>query len=148
LRQAVSSGFCAGSSRTSHSVKKKVRYREEVVRLPWTKQPSTAVKGAIQKASVTHTDPRARENLLTAIGKAMLWMQDLTEGTTLAEIAHREGKGKRQIRLLLPLAFLPPASAKSICDDKAPQATLMALSRNVPLLWNTPSEFLGHFPSS
>jgi site-specific DNA recombinase len=44
---------------------------EGIIRLPWTKQPSTAVKGAIQEANATHTDSRARENLLTAIGKAM-----------------------------------------------------------------------------
>lgn len=89
---------------------------EGATRLPWTKQPSTAIKGAVQEASGTQTDPRARDSLLTAIGKAIGWVKELTDGAKLSEISHREGKGEKQIRLLLPLAFTPPPTVRSIVN--------------------------------
>jgi site-specific DNA recombinase len=63
-------------------------------------------------------------------------MEELTEGTTLAEIAHREGKGERQIRLLLPMAFTSPFTVRSIMDGLAPVTTVAALLRNIPLMWD------------
>ena len=110
---------------------------EGIARLPWTKQPSIAVKGAIQEVGGTQTDPRSRVNLLTTIGKAMVWMEELTAGATLAEIAHRERKGERQIRLLLPLAFTsPPATVRSILNDTGHFNTVAELTKNVPLQWS------------
>jgi hypothetical protein len=47
-----------------------------------------------------------REVLLTAIAKVRNWIDDLVEGRigSFAEIAKREGKVERHIRLLAPLA--------------------------------------------
>ena len=51
-----------------------------------------------------------RDVLLTAIAKARAWIADLAEGraASFAEIARREGKVERHIRLLAPLAFGSP----------------------------------------
>ena len=75
--------------------------------------PAVATKGvAYAPPNQSAADPRARDNALAAIGKARLWLEEILAGGTFAEIAKREGKGGRQIRLLLPLAFVPPATVR------------------------------------
>jgi hypothetical protein len=73
---------------------------------------------------------------LTAIGKARLWMDELSSGTRFAAIAEREGKSERQIRLLAPLAFAPPATVRALIEGTAGAGTISDLARNVPLLWS------------
>jgi site-specific DNA recombinase len=50
-----------------------------------------------------------RDALLAAIAKARLWIDDLAQGRvqSSAEIARREDRVARHIRLLAPLAFVP-----------------------------------------
>ena len=58
-----------------------------------------------------------REALLTAIARAGGWVEDLVaDRTTISEIAKREGKGERHIRLLLSLAFTSPFVVKTLAD--------------------------------
>lgn len=47
---------------------------------------------------------------LAAIAKARAWIDDIVDGrvASFAEIAEREGKVQRHIRLLAPLAFVSP----------------------------------------
>jgi hypothetical protein len=58
----------------------------------------------------------SRDVLLTAIAKARAWIADLAEGraASFAEIAKREGKVERHIRLLAPLAFVSPQFVSEI----------------------------------
>ena len=61
-----------------------------------------------------------RDVLLTAIAKARAWIADLAESraASFAEIAKREGRVERHIRLLAPLAFVPPQFVSGIIDGR------------------------------
>jgi site-specific DNA recombinase len=108
----------------------------EVVCLPWARQPFRATKGVVHAPpDRTAADPKARDTALAAIGKARLWLEEILAGGTFAEIAKREGKGERQIRLLLPLAFVPPATVCGLINGTATTAGVTDMARNVPLVW-------------
>lgn len=64
--------------------------------------------------------PETRDARLEAIAKAHVWIDDLLEGrvASLAEIARRERKVARHVRLLAPLAFARLIS--EIIDGTAP----------------------------
>jgi hypothetical protein len=70
------------------------------------------------------------------LGKARRWMEEVTDGVSLAAIAGREGKCERQIRLLLPLAFVPPQTVRDLINGTANVRTVMDLAKGVPLLWS------------
>jgi site-specific DNA recombinase len=77
-----------------------------------------------------------RDVLLTAIAKARAWIADLAEGraASFAEIAKREGKVERHIRLLAPLAFVSPQFVSGIIDGHVPVA-VTALAKHVSWSW-------------
>jgi site-specific DNA recombinase len=54
--------------------------------------------------------PDTRDALLLAIAKARGWIDDFASGRvgSFGEIAQREGKVERHVRLLAPLAFTRP----------------------------------------
>ena len=78
-----------------------------------------------------------RDVLLTAIAKARAWIADLAEGraTSVAEIAKREGKVERHIRLLAPLAFVSPQFVSEIIDGHVPSVGVTALAKHVSWSW-------------
>jgi hypothetical protein len=108
----------------------------QVVSLPWSKQPFRAVKGVTTTPpSAAKTNPKASDTILAAIAKARRWVDALLGGTTLAGIAKQEGKGERQVRLLIPLAFVPPNILAEIVDGRL-SPTPTDLARSVPIAWN------------
>jgi DNA invertase Pin-like site-specific DNA recombinase len=110
----------------------------QTVMLDWVRKPYVAVKGITHAPSEgRQNDLRARDGLLTAIGKARLWVEELVAGGSAATIAKREGKGERQIRLLLPLAFVPPKMVQDLVAGSGPVPTVSDLARKVPLVWPT-----------
>jgi site-specific DNA recombinase len=79
--------------------------------------------------------PESRDALLTAIAKAREWIDDIRLGgiTSLAEIAKRERRGERHIRLLAPLAFVSPRIIAAILDGTAPaDLTVTGLAKALP----------------
>ena len=55
---------------------------------------------------------------------------------TFAQIARREGKVERHVRLLAPLAFLSPRIVAAIIDGTAPaNLTVTSLARALPYSW-------------
>ncbi len=78
-----------------------------------------------------------RDVLLTAIAKARAWIADLADGraASFAEIARREGKVERHIRLLAPLAFVSPQVVAGIIDGHAPSVAVTALAKHVSWSW-------------
>jgi hypothetical protein len=59
---------------------------------------------------------------------------------SFAEIAEREGKVERHIRLLTPLAFITPCTLAAIIDGTGPHdATVTALAQAVPYRWDRPA---------
>jgi site-specific DNA recombinase len=99
---------------------------------------SQQVKGVVQTPSPSTVMGRGnRDLLLTAIAKARLWVNDLVEArmTSFAEIAKREGKVARHIRLLAPLAFVSPEMISKIIDGHAPAIGVTALAKQVRYSW-------------
>jgi DNA invertase Pin-like site-specific DNA recombinase len=108
-----------------------------VLVLPWT--ASGAAKGVLHASperTAMSLDTRAA--LLAAIAKARAWIQDLVAGrvASLAEIASRESKVERHVRLLAPLAFVPPPLIKAIVEGSAgSDLTITSLAKRLPFLW-------------
>lgn len=79
-----------------------------------------------------------RDILLTTIGKARVWIDDLVKGrvSSFAEIARREHKVERHIRFLAPLAFVSPRLITTIIDGAAPaDVTATELAKSLPYSW-------------
>jgi DNA invertase Pin-like site-specific DNA recombinase len=109
----------------------------QIVSLPWSKKPLRAVKGITNTLpSGAKTGPKASEAILAAMARARRWVDALVDGSTLAEIAKQEGKGERQLRLLIPLAFVPPNTLAEIVDGRL-SPTPTDLARSVPMAWNS-----------
>jgi hypothetical protein len=85
--------------------------------------PFAEVKGIVHSpAPRPAMSAESRDMLLTAIAKARRWIDDLVTGRSASfeEIAKREGKVERHIRLLAPLAFVSPKIVAAIVDGSAP----------------------------
>jgi len=108
----------------------------ETMRLAWQRKPHVAQKGLTTELPQGPLDAKARYSFLTAIGKARLWMDEISGGGSFAAIAQRESKSERQIRLLAPLAFVPPVTVRALVDGTANARTVTDLAKNVPLLWH------------
>ena len=93
----------------------------------------------------SEADPKARDAALAAIGKACLWLEEILAGGSLAEIATREGKGERQIRLL---AFVPPATVRDLINGIAPAVTVTEMAKSVPLAWPAQHVFQQNRPKA
>jgi site-specific DNA recombinase len=113
--------------------------RVATLTIPWTGPMPAAVKGIVHlPAHNTPITPSRRETLLTAIAKARQWVDDVAQGrtATFAQIARREGKVERHVRLLAPLAFLSPRIVAAILDGTAPvNLTATSLARALPYSW-------------
>jgi hypothetical protein len=109
------------------------------ITVPWMSPVPAAVKGIIHvPAHNTPMQPSRREALLVAIAKARTWIDDVAHGrvASFADIARREGKVERQVRLLAPLAFVSPRIVSAILDGSAPAGlTVTTLARTLPWSW-------------
>ena len=111
-----------------------------VLVVPWTPWSGNLRKGITHEPAGKHViDPQMRAALLAAMSKARAWIDDLLAGQagSFAEIARREQKGERHIRLLAPLAFVSPKIISAITAGNAPASlTVSALARSLPHLWS------------
>jgi site-specific DNA recombinase len=109
------------------------------VSLPWKAHAFESVKGVLHQPDERPTlGAEARDAILLGVAKARVWIDDLASGRiqSFAEIARREGKVERHIRLLAPLAFLPPQTLAAIADGTFRQdVTVTTLARAVPFSW-------------
>ena len=83
-------------------------------------------------------DPQSRAAILSAIGKARMWVDDLIAGRvgSFEEIARQEAKGERYIRLLTPLAFVSSKIIIALVEGLAPAGiTVSGLARSLPHSW-------------
>jgi site-specific DNA recombinase len=110
-----------------------------VISVPWSAPAFASVKGVVhQPSGKAMLNPETRDAILLAIVKARSWIDDLASGRvrSFAEIAHREGKVERHIRLLAPLAFTPPALLAEIITGSAPNdLTVTTLAQTMPYAW-------------
>jgi DNA invertase Pin-like site-specific DNA recombinase len=111
-----------------------------VISLPWAAQAFPSVKGVLHQPAAKPTlKHETRDAILLAIAKARSWIYDLVSGRigTFAEIAERQGKVESHIRLLTPLAFIPPRTLAAIIDGTGPHdATVTALAQSIPYRWD------------
>jgi site-specific DNA recombinase len=109
------------------------------ISLPWQAHAFQSVKGVLHQPDEQPTlGAKARDAILLAVAKARVWIDDLASGgiQSFAEIAQSEGKVERHIRLLAPLAFLPPGILAAIADGTFRQdITVTTLARVVPFSW-------------
>jgi hypothetical protein len=121
-----------------------------VISLPWSAPAFRSVKGVLHQPDLKPAlKPETREAILLAIAKARCWIGDLASGRvrSFAEIAEREGKVERHIRLLTPLALTPPQTlATIVAGAGSNDLTVTALSRTV--LWAWPPQPEIHRPQS
>jgi site-specific DNA recombinase len=110
------------------------------ISVSWTAPAFVAVKGIVYAPHTT--DPTltsdARETLLNAIAKARHWIDDITSGSvkSFADIATKEKKVERHIRLLAPLAFVAPSIVQSIIEGTAPaNLTVTELAKSSVHSW-------------
>jgi hypothetical protein len=69
----------------------------------------------------------------------LIWINELVEGRlgSFSEIAKREGKVERHIRLLTPLAFVSPRIIAAIMDNSAPaDLTVTGLAQPLAFSWS------------
>jgi hypothetical protein len=76
-----------------------------VISLPWSAPAFASVKGVVHQPEAKPTlKQETRDAILLAVVKARSWIDDIASGRvrSFAEIAEREGKVERHIRLLTP----------------------------------------------
>ena len=73
--------------------------------------------------------------MLTAIGKARSWLNELTTGRNFADIAGREGICERRVSQLILLAFVPPRAVRDLIESPTMTTTVRKLAKTVPLVW-------------
>lgn len=64
------------------------------------------------------TDPDP--TLIANIGRAVTWYQDIKRGITMMDIAKRENLSQERVKQILHLAFLNPASKRSLLNGSQP----------------------------
>src|SRR5262249_17565621 len=110
-----------------------------IITVPWSIATLAEVKGILLSPSPPpRLNTQARDALLGAIAKTRLWIDDLVEGRvgSFSEIAVREGKVERHIRLLAPLAFVSPRIVSEIFDSVAPaDLTVTGLAKRLAFSW-------------
>jgi hypothetical protein len=115
--------------------------------LPWAAQSFSAVKGILHAPAPSQTlKPETRDAVLLAIAKARAWIDHLIEHrvASFAEIAARECKAERHIRLLAPLAFVSPRIIAALIDGTAPaDLTVTGLARTLPYSWTKQERLMG-----
>jgi site-specific DNA recombinase len=115
--------------------------------VPWTAKAVSVRKGITHDPSGgQNLDPHTREVLLAAIGRAKGWVRDLMAArvASFEEIARREGKAERHIRLLASLAFVSPRIVAMMINGHAPTGlTVTGLVRALPHAWSEQARQLG-----
>ena len=110
------------------------------ISVPWTASTFVAVKGIVHASQPDGPalDPVTRDLLLNAVAKARRWIDDITSGRmkSFADIATKEKKVERHIRLLAPLAFVAPSLVQSIIEGTAPaNLTVTELAKSSVQSW-------------
>jgi site-specific DNA recombinase len=109
-----------------------------VVTIPWAVTATASIKGVLHSPTPGSTTVAVDQHgLLTAIAKARAWIDDLVEGrvNSFGEIAKREGKVERHIRLPAPLAFVSPRVIADIVDGAVAPIAVTRLAKRIDYCW-------------
>ena len=111
---------------------------EQITSVPWNLPTIAAEKGILDTLfPVPPTSLVERDAVLTAIAKARIWIDDLAHGrvTSFVQIAEREGKVERHIRLLAPLAFISPKLIAGTIDGGGLAIGVIELAKQITYDW-------------
>ena len=105
----------------------KDRSETETLSIPWIK-PASRVRRALLEPSASTALSRPMESdernrLIRSIASARSWLEELVKGSVgdVAELAARENRTARSIRMTLSLAFLDPALIDAACTGTLPR---------------------------
>jgi hypothetical protein len=113
--------------------------------VPWTDQRRYAQcviqdprSGPSEGASI-RSEQRAR--LVQGIANARAWLNELIEGRVpdLETLAFRERCSVRHVRMVLTLAFLPPATVQAAVAGTLPRTCGVVSLSDPPLAWSEPA---------
>jgi site-specific DNA recombinase len=110
-----------------------------VITVPWVPPTAVAAKGILgSPPAKAPSNPRDRDALLSAIAKARCWVEDLCRGRagSFAEIAKRESRCERHVRLLAPLAFVAPSIVVDILEGHVPAVGVTRFAYRLPFAWS------------
>jgi DNA invertase Pin-like site-specific DNA recombinase len=108
------------------------------ITVPWTVTASSAHKGVLHSPTARPVmTEENRDILLLAIAKARAWIEDLVEGRVISfsEIAKKERKVERHVRLLAQLAFVSPAIVAAVAEREMPTIKVTGLAKAAVPLW-------------
>jgi DNA invertase Pin-like site-specific DNA recombinase len=112
----------------------------------WECSSSVGDKGIVHSPSQEPAmSEENRDALLNAIAIARAWIEDLAEGrvASFAEIAKKEGKVERHIRLLAQLAFISPSVVSAIAMGEIRPCKLTGLAKAAAPSWTAQRGRLG-----
>jgi hypothetical protein len=110
----------------------------EALRIPWRAHVMRRRHELIDcTRPIRPINAQARARLLAAIGKARLWLDELLSGkiASIADIAAREGRSERSIRMTIDLAFLSPDIIKAAIGGALPQSCSVSALGEPQLEW-------------
>ena len=92
----------------------------------------------------------ARARLLIAIATARHWLDELICGKVRDhdEIAKREGRSERSVRMILSLAFLAPDIVTAAITGTLPRGLGLSDMTDLPLDWSEQRKRLGLSPAA
>jgi hypothetical protein len=87
----------------------------------------------------------ARARLLIAIAAARKWLDELVQGDVrdLDEIAKREARSERSVRMIVSLAFLSPEIVSAAIRGTLPRGLGLSDMTDLPMDWSEQSKKLG-----
>jgi DNA invertase Pin-like site-specific DNA recombinase len=127
---------------------------ERKIVLPWRPGSAQRKREILQPADPTDPTPkramqtRAREIFIDALAAAHRLLDELVRdpAASVADIAKREHKSERSIRMTLTLALLAPDLAKPAMDGKLPRGFNRTRLVDLPMLWSEQWRTVGLLP--
>jgi DNA invertase Pin-like site-specific DNA recombinase len=131
-----------------------ITQQPEPIRIPWTppdhrrrRSMAAPTSGSPSSEppsrSVIRAEARAR--LLIAIAAARKWLDELVQGDVryLDEIAKREARSERSVRMIVSLAFLSPEIVSAAIRGTLPRGLGLSDMTDLPMDWSKQSKKLG-----
>ncbi|MEL6504886.1 MAG: recombinase family protein [Pseudomonadota bacterium] len=137
----VSNGSCNDKSNTATRL---------VIPIDWKRQfRRQRIGPSIEQTAAQlrrEREERNRQTLLSAIARAHIWYDDLKSGavSSITELASRENRSVRAIRLNLTLAWLAPDIVRAALERRLdPSISATELARALPQNWQDQRSLVG-----
>ena len=119
--------------------------------LPWSPTAMQRRRAILQSSGSDNESDRgikaeARAVLLRSIALGRRWLAEVLGGSTLDQIAIREGCTRRHIAKTIPLAFLAPDLVRAVIEARLPRGLSTKRIGEPELEWSRQWERLGIRP--